>query len=69
MSRSAEGPPGTSRIDAEVDDVEHRGDLVRIHAGGLAADVAPADVVALGIVPGSRVFLGFRHEDASIYPL
>ncbi|WP_104165431.1 sulfate/molybdate ABC transporter ATP-binding protein [Arthrobacter sp. SX1312] len=69
VSRSAVTAPGTACIAAEVDDVEHRGDLVRLHAGGMAADVAPSDVVALGIVPGSRMFLGFRHEDASIYPL
>ncbi|WP_104178894.1 sulfate/molybdate ABC transporter ATP-binding protein [Arthrobacter sp. B0490] len=69
VSRSAEAPPGTSRIETEVDDVEHRGDLVRVHAAGLAADMSPADVVALGITPGMRVFVGFRHEDASIYPL
>ncbi|MHA7238481.1 sulfate/molybdate ABC transporter ATP-binding protein [Arthrobacter sp. TMS1-12-1] len=69
VSRSAGTTPGTACIGAAVDDVEHRGDLVRVHAGGLAADVAPSDVVALRIVPGSRLFLGFRHEDASIYPL
>jgi molybdate transport system ATP-binding protein len=69
VSRSPDAPPGTSRIGAEVDDVEHRGDLVRVHAAGLAADIPPADVVALGITPGMRLFVGFRHEDASIYPL
>ncbi|PPB50559.1 molybdenum ABC transporter ATP-binding protein [Arthrobacter pityocampae] len=69
VSRSDTTTQGTACRAAEVDDVEHRGDLVRLHAGGLAADVAPSDVVALGIVPGSRLFLAFRHEDASIYPL
>ncbi len=69
VSRSPDTPPGTSRVGAEVDDVEHRGDVVRVHAAGLVADVAPADVVALGITPGMRLFVGFRHEDASIYPL
>ncbi|MDQ0735236.1 sulfate/molybdate ABC transporter ATP-binding protein [Arthrobacter agilis] len=69
VSRDPAAPPGTVRIGAEVDDVEHRGDLVRVHVAGLAADVPPADVVALGITPGLRLFVGFRHEDASIYPL
>ncbi|WP_043445842.1 sulfate/molybdate ABC transporter ATP-binding protein [Arthrobacter sp. L77] len=69
VSLSATTAPGAVCLAAEVDDVEHRGDLVRLHAGGLAADVAPSDVVALGIVPGGRLFLGFRHEDASIYPV
>ncbi|MHA7281950.1 sulfate/molybdate ABC transporter ATP-binding protein [Arthrobacter sp. TMS2-4] len=67
VSRSAPTAPGTAFRLAEVDDVEHRGDLVRVHAGGMEADVAPSDVVTLGIEPGSRLFLGFRHEDASIY--
>ncbi|WP_434993995.1 sulfate/molybdate ABC transporter ATP-binding protein [Arthrobacter sp. Ld5] len=69
VSRSATTAPGSVCLPAAVDDVEHRGDSVRVHAGGLAADVAPSDVIALGIVPGSRLFLGFRHEDASIYPV
>lgn len=60
---------GFTCIEAEIDDVEHRGDLVRVHAAGLAADVAPAAVVTAGIIPGAQMFLGFRHEDATVYPL
>ena len=67
--REAEVGPGWSSIPAEIDDVEHRGDVVRVHAAGLAADVAPTDIVALGIVPGMRLAIGFRHEDATVYPV
>jgi molybdate transport system ATP-binding protein len=42
---------------------------VRVSAAGLAADVMPADVVELGITPGTEVFLGVRHQDALIYAL
>ncbi|AUZ88373.1 molybdenum ABC transporter ATP-binding protein [Arthrobacter agilis] len=69
VSRRAESGQGFSSVGAEIDDVEHRGDHVRVHAAGLAADVAPAAVVALGMAPGVPVFLGFRHEDATVYPV
>ncbi len=69
LGRTAGHEPGWSWIRAVVDDVEHHGDLVRVSAAGLAADVVPADVVELGITPGAEVFLGIRHRDALIYPL
>ena len=69
VSRTTTAPAGVSGLEVEIDDVEHRGDVVRVHGAGLAADVTPATVVALGIAPGTRLFVGFRHEDASIYPL
>ncbi|MHA7180881.1 sulfate/molybdate ABC transporter ATP-binding protein [Arthrobacter sp. MDB2-24] len=69
VSRTAEAGPGWSWIGAEVDDIEHRGDLVRVHAAGLAADVAPAAAVGLGIAPGVRIFLGVRPADATVYPV
>ncbi len=69
VSLLADPSPYVSSIEAEVDDVEHRGDLVRIHAGGLAADLAPVDVVRMDILPGARVFLTVRHADAVIYPV
>ncbi|MFC3299500.1 ATP-binding cassette domain-containing protein [Arthrobacter agilis] len=62
-------PIGASRLTARVDDVEHRGDVVRVHAAGMAADLAPADVVSLGILPGTEVVLVVRPEDVAIYPL
>jgi molybdate transport system ATP-binding protein len=69
VGRRAGHEPGWSWIRAVVDDVEHHGDLVRVSAAGLAADVMPADVVELGITPGTEVFLGVRHQDALIYAL
>ncbi|TYC99534.1 ABC transporter ATP-binding protein [Arthrobacter echini] len=70
ISVSLSSHPGADAavVRAEIDDVEHRGDLVRIHAAGLAADVAPADAVALGLVPGIAVDLRIRHGDATVYP-
>lgn len=60
---------GWSVMGATIEDIEHRGDLVRVHAGGMAADVAPADVVRGGLAPGVPVFLGIRHADAVVYPV
>ncbi|RJT82028.1 ATP-binding cassette domain-containing protein [Arthrobacter cheniae] len=61
--------PGTSCIRAAVDDVEHRGDVVRVHAAGMAADMAPIDVVTLDVVAGAQVFLTIRHADVAVYPV
>jgi molybdate transport system ATP-binding protein len=60
--------PGWSWIRATVEDVEQHGELVRVRAGGLAADMSPADVVDGGTVPGMDVFVGLRHADARIHP-
>ncbi len=60
--------PASATLAGTIDDVEHRGDLVRVHAAGLAADVAPADVVALGLVPGMAVVLSMRHSELIVYP-
>ncbi|TKV29890.1 ATP-binding cassette domain-containing protein [Arthrobacter sp. NamB2] len=69
VARAPGEEPGWSWIRAVVDDAEHRGDTVRVHAAGLSADVTPADVVELGIEPGAEVFLGLRHHDAVVYPV
>lgn len=61
--------PGTSRVTATVDDIEHRGDVIRVHAAGMTADLAPADAVAMGVLPGCAVEVSLRHEDAIVYAL
>ncbi len=60
---------GTSRVTAMVDDIEHRGEAIRVHAAGMAADLAPADAVAMGILPGCAVEVSLRHQDAVVYAL
>lgn len=67
VARAARDEAGWSWIRSTVDDAEHRGDIVRVHAAGLSADVIPADVVDLGIAPGVEVFLGVPHHDAVLY--
>lgn len=63
--------PGDRRDDNElsgtVSDVEPRGDVVRIRAGGIAADVTPAQAADLDLQPGAAVRFAFSAEDALAY--
>jgi molybdate transport system ATP-binding protein len=52
-----------------VSDVEPRGDVVRIRAGRIAADVTPAEAADLDLQPGAAVRLAFTTEDALAYPV
>jgi molybdate transport system ATP-binding protein len=56
-------------VEATVIDLEPRGDLIRVSTGFGFADVAPAAVATLDLVPGSAVWLGFTSSDVSVYSL
>jgi molybdate transport system ATP-binding protein len=56
-------------VESTVIDLEPRGDLIRVSTGFAFADVAPAAVARLDLVPGSGVWVGFASSDVSVYPL
>ncbi|KQS15578.1 sulfate/molybdate ABC transporter ATP-binding protein [Frigoribacterium sp. Leaf186] len=56
-------------LDVVVTDLEPRGDLVRVRAGEVSADVPPGDVAALDLAPGTPVRFSFDPDDAVAYPL
>ncbi|RUR03140.1 sulfate/molybdate ABC transporter ATP-binding protein [Labedella endophytica] len=56
-------------ITATVSDVEPRGDVVRIRAGRIAADVTPAEAADLDLQPATAVHFVFSAEDALAYPV
>lgn len=56
-------------LDVVVTDLEPRGDLVRVRAGDVSADVPPGVVAALDLVPGTPVRFSFDVDDAIAYPL
>lgn len=51
-----------------VSDLEPRGDLVRVRAGALRADLVPGAAARLDLAPGSVVFFAFDPAAVSIYP-
>lgn len=56
-------------LDVVVTDLEPRGDLVRVRAGDVSADVPPGVVAALDLVPGTPVRFSFDPDDAVAYRL
>lgn len=60
-------PPGTTVLSRRLTDLEPRGDLVRVRAGELAADLTPHQVARQQLRPGDEVRLGLRAQDVSIY--
>ena len=50
-----------------VTDVEPRADLVRVHAGELAADVTVQAAADLELVPGSRVTFTVKATEVAVY--
>jgi len=73
-------PIGSPRnvVAAEVSGLEPRGDLVRVRfaagrgpawVAGLAADLTPAAVAELEVVPGAAVHLAVKAAEVRIYPV
>ncbi|KQM24310.1 molybdenum ABC transporter ATP-binding protein [Frigoribacterium sp. Leaf8] len=62
------GPTSSENVlDVVVTDLEPRGDVVRVRAGDVSADVPPGVVAGLDLVPGSVVRFSFDAGDAVAY--
>lgn len=64
-------PPGGSPrnvLPARVDELEPLGDVVRVRAGDLAADVTVAAVAELGLAPGQEVSFVVKATEVDVYP-
>lgn len=61
--------PGRDYVETAVIDLEPRGGLVRVSTEFAFADVAPAAVVGLDLVPGSPVWIGISSSEVTVYPL
>ena len=59
--------PSENVLDVVVTDLEPRGDVVRVRAGDVSADVPPGVVAGLDLVPGSAVRFLFDAGDAVAY--
>lgn len=63
-------PPGGSPrnvLAVRVDELEPLGDLVRVRAGELAADVTVAAVAELGLAPGQEVSFVVKATEVDLY--
>ena len=56
-----------TRSDAEVTELEPHGHQVRVHTAYVAADVTPAAVAELDLVPGTRVVLSVKASEVAVY--
>jgi molybdate transport system ATP-binding protein len=59
----------TNVLPGTVLDLEPRGDVVRVRTERIAADLAPAQVAALDLAPGTPVWCTFPPTAAIAYPL
>jgi molybdate transport system ATP-binding protein len=64
---SLDEPVSGNRLRGEVLDLEPRGDLVRVRSTRVSADLTPAVVADLDLVPGATVWFGFDAGDVQIY--
>lgn len=63
----AHGSPRNS-FQAAITDLEPHGDLIRVRAGNLAADITPAASADLGLVPGLQVHFVVKAAAVTVYP-
>lgn len=53
---------------AAISDLEPHGDQIRVHAGGLFADITPAASADLGLAPGMTVYFVVKAAAIAIHP-
>lgn len=63
-------PQGSPRncFSVRVDELEPQGDLIRVRAGNLSADISPAATVDLGLAPGTEVYFVVKAAEVVLYP-
>jgi molybdate transport system ATP-binding protein len=61
------GSPRNS-FQVTITDLEPHGDLIRVRAGSLSADVTPAASADLGLTPGASAYFVIKATAISIYP-
>ncbi|ELT44231.1 sulfate/molybdate ABC transporter ATP-binding protein [Arthrobacter nitrophenolicus] len=65
---SAEHGSPRNSFAVTITDLEPHGDQIRVHAGGLSADITPAASVDLGLTPGMRVHFVIKATAIAVYP-
>jgi molybdate transport system ATP-binding protein len=67
--REGAGGSPRNRFGVRVDALEPVGEVIRVRAGALAADITPAAVADLDLVPGLEVTFSVKATEVSIYPV
>ncbi|GAA1883714.1 ATP-binding cassette domain-containing protein [Paeniglutamicibacter psychrophenolicus] len=62
-------PHGSPRnlLRATITDLEPHGDAIRVRAGDLAADITPAALADLGLVPGTQAYFVLKATAVTLY--
>ena len=61
-------PSGPNAFAATVQDLEPRGDSVRVRSASMVADISPGRAAALGLTPGLSVWFTVAETEVTIYP-
>ncbi len=64
-----ETPGGSPRnaLEVTISDLEPQSGRIRVHAGGLSADITPQAVADLGLAPGLTVIFAVKATEVSVY--
>jgi len=65
---SAEHGSPRNSFAVTITDLEPHGDQIRVHAGGLSADITPAASADLGLTPGMTVYFVIKATAIAVYP-
>lgn len=65
---SAEHGSPRNSFAVTITDLEPHGDQLRVHAGGLSADITPAASADLGLTPGMTVYFVVKATAIAVYP-
>jgi len=65
---SAEHGSPRNSFAVTITDLEPHGDQIRVHAGGLFADITPAASADLGLTPGMSVYFVVKATATAVYP-
>lgn len=65
---SAEHGSPRNSFAVTITDLEPHGDRIRVHAGGLSADITPAASADLGLTPGMSVYFVVKATAIAVYP-
>ncbi|WP_372733914.1 sulfate/molybdate ABC transporter ATP-binding protein [Nocardioides sp.] len=67
--RDEAGGSPRNRIRVRVTALEPQGDLIRVRAGSLAADITAPALAELGLAVGQRVIFSVKATEVAVYPL
>jgi molybdate transport system ATP-binding protein len=60
---------GRNTVSARITGVEARGDVIRVRAGRLFADIPPGRAAELRLIPGDECTFSVHPTDVELYPL